>query len=153
MDTDTDLIGLGRTGRIMRHGTSALKTANIWPVPTDAPEVTAINIRITNDMNATSLAHEGHVYRRLAGVPGIIQQLKITDTEIHLPFVAGGSLDAYLMPTKNFVTCSRIRLHWLCKAAHTLRRAHDCGVIVVDIAVRNFFLVDGACEQHVVVYV
>lgn len=63
-----ELIGLGRTGRIMRHGNIAVKTANIWTVPEDASETTKIGAELMNEVNRESLKHEGLVYRHLGHV-------------------------------------------------------------------------------------
>lgn len=46
-----ELIGLGRTGRIMRHGNIAVKTVNIWTVPEDASETTKIGAELMNEVN------------------------------------------------------------------------------------------------------
>ena len=62
---DSELIGLGRVGRVMRVSNMAVKTANIWSVPEDASETTAICKRQTNETNVESLKHEGRVYRHL----------------------------------------------------------------------------------------
>ena len=72
---DSELIGLGRVGRVTRVGNIAVKTANIWSVPEDgddASETTAIYKRHTNETNVESLKHEGRVYRHLGHVKGVV---------------------------------------------------------------------------------
>lgn len=116
MDTDCDLIGLGRVGRVIRFGEVAVKTANVWTVPENASEDTIICYQQMNKINTKSLEHEGSVYRQLGDVKGVLEPLQISDTEIPMPYLRHGSLDKYLLANKDAVGDAQ-RLQWFRDAA------------------------------------
>ncbi|PYI30275.1 hypothetical protein BP00DRAFT_457975 [Aspergillus indologenus CBS 114.80] len=136
---DSELIGLGRVGRVMRFGDIAVKTANIWAVPKGATETTIISLEQMTELNKESLKHEGHVYCHLGQVPGVIEPYQVSDTEIRMPYLRQGSLSRYLRVHRDSVDNMR-RLQWLQEAAHIIRRVHERRVLVADIATRNFLL-------------
>lgn len=136
---DSELIGLGRVGRVMRFGDIAVKTANVWTVPKGASETTIISYEQTNELNKQSLKHEGHVYSHLGHVPGVIKPYHMSDTEIRMPYLRQGSLSRYLRTHHGSVDNSQ-RLQWLQEAAHIVCRVHERRVLVVDIATRSFLL-------------
>lgn len=119
-----ELIGLGRTGRVMRFGNTAVKTANIWTIPEDASESTIIGYEDMNEQNKESLKHEGLVYRHLGHVQGVIKPRQIAETEIQMPYLRQGSLCGYLLAHSDSVDNIR-RLRWLQEAAHIIRRVHE----------------------------
>lgn len=134
-----ELIGLGRAGRVMRVGNIAVETANIWSMPESASEATIIGWEQTNELNKEFLKHEGHVYRHLGHVQGVMKPCRITDTEIRMPCLRLGSLHSYLRAHRDGVDSTR-QLRWLQEAAHIIRRVHERRVLVADIATRNFLL-------------
>lgn len=134
-----ELIGLGRTGRVMRYGKIAVKTANIWTAPEDASERTRIGWEHMIELNMESLKHEGLVYCHLGHVQGVIKPCKVSDTEIQMPYLRQGSLSGYLRAHSDSVDSIQ-RSRWLQEAAHTIRRVHERRVLVADIATRNFLL-------------
>lgn len=138
-DDGPELVGLGRVGRVMRYGGIAVKTANIWPVPENASETTIISKEQMNRTNIESLKHEARVYRHLGHVRSVIEPLQVSDTEIRMPFIRQGSLSSYLRSHKNNVARVQL-LRWLRDAAHIVRRVHERGVLVADVATRNFLL-------------
>lgn len=138
-DNDSELVGLGRVGQVMRIGNIAVKTANIWTVLENASEVSIICNRQMNETNMESLKHEGRVYRHLGHVKGVIEPCHISDTEIQMPFFRLGSLDRYLRAHNNSIDNIQ-RLQWLRDAAYIVCRVHEQRVLVTDIATRNFLL-------------
>lgn len=145
-DNNPELIGLGRSGRVMRFGNSAVKTANIWTVPEDASDSTIICNEQINDTNKGSLKHEGLVYRHLGHVNGVIKPSRISDTEIRMPYLRQGSLGSYLRTHSDSVSNIQ-QLQWLREAVHTIRRVHERRVLVADIATRNFLLDENCSLQ------
>lgn len=134
-----ELIGLGRTGRVMRFGNIAVKTANIWTVPEDASETAIIGWKQTIGLNIESLKHEGLVYCHLGYVKGVIMPCQVSDTEIQMPYLRQGSLSGYLRAHSDSVDNIR-RLRWIQEAAHIIRRVQERRVLAADIATRNFLL-------------
>jgi serine/threonine protein kinase len=145
-NNDPELIGLGRTGRVLRVGNTAVKTANIWTLPENASETTIIYREQMNETNRESLKHEGLVYRHLGQVQGVMMPHRVTDAEIRMPYLRQGSLSSYLRPHGDTVDGVQ-RLQWLREAAHILRRVHERRVLVSDIAARNFLLDEGFSLQ------
>jgi serine/threonine protein kinase len=138
-DGDAELVGLGRVGRVMRFGNVAVKTANIWTVPEDAPETAVICTGQMNETNMESLRHEGRVYRHLGHVEGVIEPYHISDTEIRMPFLLQGTLSSYLR-SQSCSVGNMEQLRWLRDAAHIVNRVHERRVLIADIATRNFLL-------------
>lgn len=83
----SELIGIGRTGRVMRFGNIAVRPANIWTVPEDASETTTISNEQLNEQNIRSLKHEASVYRHLGNVKGVTKLVQVADAEIQMPYL------------------------------------------------------------------
>ncbi|RAL04761.1 uncharacterized protein BO80DRAFT_422001 [Aspergillus ibericus CBS 121593] len=139
MNTKADLIGIGRTGCVMRYGDVAVKTTNKWTVPADASEYTTIVYQQMNRSNEEALKHEGRIYAHLIHVEGVLKPFEISDTEIRMPYVSHRSLDRYLSANKDTVTNIQ-RLLWFRSAAEIISRVHRQRVLVADIAARNFLV-------------
>ncbi|KXG54484.1 uncharacterized protein PGRI_076280 [Penicillium griseofulvum] len=141
-----ELIGLGRTGRVMRFGDIAVKTANIWTAPKNSSETAIIGWEQMTKQNIELIKHEGLVYCHLGHVEGVIIPHQVSDTEIQMPYLRQGSLSRYLSAYADSVDNIR-RLRWLQEAAHIIRRVHERRVLIVDIATRNFLLDENLALQ------
>ena len=52
-----ELIGFGRSGRVMLVGNMAVKTPNVWAVPKDASPITTHGWKGMNELNKDSIKH------------------------------------------------------------------------------------------------
>lgn len=134
-DDGPELIGLGRAGRVMRFGNTAVKTANIWTMPEDTSETTIVCREQMNEANIESLKHEGLVYHHIGNLQGVIKPCQISNTEIQMPYLRQGSLSSYLRTHSDSVDSIQ-QLQWLREAAHIIRRVHERRVLIADIATR-----------------
>lgn len=121
------ILGMGRTGLVVRQGQLAIKLPLRWSTSSEE-EVEA---------NIESLQHEQAIYKRLGKYDGIVPFLGLTETTTTLQVMEHGDLRSYLsrnQPSKH------LQLFWFRLMARTLAYIHEQRIIVADIASRNFLL-------------
>lgn len=121
------ILGIGRTGLVVRQGQLAVKLPLRWSTSSDE-EVEA---------NIESLQHEQAIYQRLESCDGVVPFLGCSETATKLRLMEHGDLRSYLSQNKPSKT---LQLSWFPSMAHSLSRIHDRRIIVADIASRNFLL-------------
>ena len=123
-----EILGIGRTGLVIRRQETAIKLPLRWNTSSD-DDVEA---------NIESLHHEQEIYHRLGKHDGIVPCVSFSKTSTQLAYMSNGDLRAYLArgnrPTKS------LQLAWFCDMARTLAYIHDQCIIVADLASRNFLL-------------
>lgn len=121
------ILGIGRTGLVVRQGQFAVKLPLRWSTSSDE-EVEA---------NIESLQHEQTIYQRLDRCDGVVPFLGCSATATKLRLMENGDLRSYLSQNKPSKT---LQLSWFRSMAHILSQIHDRRIIVADIATRNFLL-------------
>ncbi|PYI26144.1 serine/threonine protein kinase, partial [Aspergillus indologenus CBS 114.80] len=121
------ILGIGRTGLVVRQGQIAVKLPLRWSTSRDE-EVEA---------NIEALQHEQAIYQRLDGCDDVVPFLGGSETATELRRMENGDLRSYL--SQNKPSKSR-QLSWFRSMAHCLAQIHDRRIIVADIATRNFLL-------------
>ncbi|PPJ51711.1 hypothetical protein CBER1_08916 [Cercospora berteroae] len=132
-----DLIGSGLDGFVIRKGCHVLKIPKLFGrlQPNGNIEEDSDNF-----MHLEHLEIEKQVYERLQDVPGIAKRLECTSNGILLEYYPGGPLSEYISchspPSVSW------RWYWALQATEIISRCHERGVLVFDIALRNFVLAD-----------
>ncbi|KAL3435035.1 kinase-like domain-containing protein [Aspergillus tetrazonus] len=121
------ILGIGRTGLVVRQGQFAVKLPLRWSTSSDE-EVEA---------NIESLQHEQAIYRRLGSCEGVVPFLGYSETATKLRLMENGDLRSFLSQNK---PSKSLQLAWFRSMAHSLSKIHDRRIIVADIATRNFLL-------------
>jgi serine/threonine protein kinase len=121
------ILGIGRTGLVIRQGQSAVKLPLRWSTSSDE-EVEA---------NIESIHHEQAIYHRLESCDGVVTFLGCSETATKLRLMENGDLRSYLSQNK---PSKSLQLSWFRSMAHSLSQIHDRRIIVADIATRNFLL-------------
>lgn len=121
------VLGIGRTGLVVRQGQFAVKLPLRWSISSDEQV----------EANIESLQHEKSIYQRLDSCDGVVPFLGYSDTAIKLRLMENGDLRSYLSQNK---PSQALQLSWFRSMAHSLSQVHDRRVIVADIATRNFLL-------------
>ena len=122
------ILGIGRTGLVVRQGQFAVKLPLRWSTSSDE-EVEA---------NIESLQHEQAIYQRLDSCDGVVPFLGCSETATKLRLMENGDLRSFLSQNKPSKT---LQLSWFRSMAHSLSQIHDRRrIIVADIATRNFLL-------------
>ena len=134
-----DVLGLGRTGLILKHGENALKIARVEDT-TDYSEDDRDNYEVLNEMNIDALCNEIKIYKRLGSHPGLLQVFELTKDSIEMAIATRGSLARYIKtqdePTDN------IKTSWTKSVLSTIGYVHERSVTVDDVALRNFMIDD-----------
>jgi serine/threonine protein kinase len=130
-------IGDGADGFIILDGDHVLKIPHLLGrLQPDGK----IDAHIDNELHLQHLEVEKEVYERLHEVPGIARCIECTNNGILLEYYSKGSLSEYIschdqpsMPWK---------WYWILQATDIIARCHKKGILVFDIALRNFLLAD-----------
>ncbi|KAL5337188.1 kinase-like domain-containing protein [Aspergillus crustosus] len=124
----SDVLGIGGTGLVVRQGQFAVKLPLRWSTSSDE-EVQG---------NIDAIQHEQAIYKRLENCDGIVPVLGYSETTIKLRFMENGDLRFWL--GKNKPPPKSIQLPWFRSMAQSLSQIHGRRVLVADIASRNFLL-------------
>ncbi|KAI7201267.1 hypothetical protein D0869_04489 [Hortaea werneckii] len=132
-----DLIGNGSDGFIIRKGHHVLKIPKLYGHL--QPDGT-IEADSDNDFQSGRLEIEKQVYKRLHGAPGIAECFGCTSNGILLKYYPNGTLSEHIArhprPSMSW------RWKWILQTTEAIACCHERGVLVFDIALRNFFLAD-----------
>jgi serine/threonine protein kinase len=132
-----DLVGNGADGFVIRHGDHVMKIPNLRGHLQPNGEIEA---HVDNELYRETLEVEKEVYKRLRNVPGVAECLECTNNGIRLRYYPNGSLhelvSGYGPPPISW------RWRWALQATDVIARCHERGVLVLDIALRNFLLTD-----------
>ena len=132
-----NLIGGGIDGFIIRNGCHVLKITKLFGrLQPDG----SIDEDSDNELHLRHLETEKQVYERLQEVPGVAKCFECTSNGILLKYYPNGSLSEYIScqdpPSMPW------RWSWVLQATDIIARCHEKGVLVFDIALRNFLLAD-----------
>ncbi|KAI7154909.1 hypothetical protein KC349_g7352 [Hortaea werneckii] len=132
-----NLLGNGSDGFIIRNGSHVLKILKLYGYV--QPDGT-IEADSDNDFQAGRLEIEKQVYERLHGVPGIAECVECTSNGILLKNYSNGTLSEHI--ARNPRPSMSWRWKWILQATKAIAGCHEKGVLVFDIALRNFLLAD-----------
>ncbi|KAK3674490.1 hypothetical protein LTR78_005576 [Recurvomyces mirabilis] len=124
------LLGMGTDGFILRSGDYVLKAPKLYGYMDGKGTVQKDD---DNLIHLTHLDAEKEVYQRLQGVPGVADFISCSPN-------GNGSLAEYIKgrgPPSLYT-----RWAWTVQATDAVKNCHDKGVLVFDIALRNFVLAD-----------
>ncbi|KAE8146713.1 kinase-like domain-containing protein [Aspergillus avenaceus] len=129
---ESETLGYGRSGVVMRRGNSAIKIPLRHPWSTDADV----------QLNTEVVQHEQEVYRRLTSsekeqIDGVVSCIELCTNTTRLAFMENGDLRTYLEKNK---PSRSIQVAWFYQMARALAQVHNKCVLVADIATRNFLL-------------
>lgn len=132
-----DLIGNGSDGFIIRQGHHVLKIPKLYG--SLQPDGT-IEADSENDFQSGRLDTEKQAYERLHGAPGIAECFGCSSNGVLLKYYPNGALSEYIAchPAPS-IFC---RWKWILQATGAIASCHERGVLVFDIALRNFLLAD-----------
>lgn len=129
---DSEVLGYGRTGVVIRRDDLAIKIPlrHPWSSDTDVQS------------NMEVIAREQNVYHRFNQSPRehvdrIVPCLGLNKNATHLAHMENGNLRDYLAKTQ---PSRAVQLTWFCQMAQALEQIHDKCVLIADIASRNFLL-------------
>ncbi|KNG83356.1 hypothetical protein ANOM_009040 [Aspergillus nomiae NRRL 13137] len=122
-----EIMGIGRTGLVIRREQLALKLPLRWSTSSDE-EVKA---------NIESIQHEQSIYRRLGECDHVVPVLGFSETATTLSLMENGDLRSYLSQNK---PSKDLQLSWFRAMARALAHVHERRIIVTDIVSRNFLL-------------
>lgn len=131
------LRGNGLDGFIISSGCHVLKIPKLYGRLKPNGEIEADR---DNHLHVMHLEAEKKVYGRLRGVPGVAECIECTNNGILLKYYPDGSLDEYISRHEPPPMPSRWR--WILEATEIIARCHERGVLIFDIALRNFLLAD-----------
>ncbi|CZT15721.1 uncharacterized protein RCC_01555 [Ramularia collo-cygni] len=131
------LVGNGADGFVIRYGDHVMKIPNLLGHLQPSGEIEA---HVDNDLYRESLEAEKEVYKRLQHVPGVAECLGCTTNGIRLRYYPNGSLHELI--TRRGPPPMSWRRRWVLQATDIIARCHERGVLVLDIALRNFLLTD-----------
>ena len=134
-----DVLGLGKTGLVLRYGENALKIARVEDT-VDLPEDERDMYEVLNEMNIDAMCNEIEIYKRLGSHPGLLQVYHLTENSIEMAVASRGSLATYIR-TQDEPT-DALKLSWINSVMSTMAYVHECSVIVDDVALRNFMIDD-----------
>jgi len=95
-----------------------------------------------NKFHLNDLETEKEVYHRLKGISGIANLLSTSPRGLTLEYYARGSLEDYMHHHQDKPPPWGQRLHWISQIVDVIAACHGRGVLVFDIALRNFLLAD-----------
>jgi serine/threonine protein kinase len=134
VDAD-NLIGDGADGFIILEGKHVLKIPHL--LGSLRPDGT-INAHVDNELHLQHFEVEKEVYKRLHGVPGIAKFIECTNNGILLEYYPKGSLSEYIL--SHDPPSILWKWNWILQATDIIARCHSKGILVFDIALRNFLL-------------
>lgn len=94
-----------------------------------------------NERLVTHLEMEKQIYERLRHVPGVAECIESTSNGILLTYYPNGAMSEYLARCTEAPLATQ-RMEWILQATDTIARCHQRGVLIFDIALRNFLLAD-----------
>ncbi|KAE8151432.1 serine/threonine-protein kinase HT1 [Aspergillus avenaceus] len=129
---DSQVLGYGRTGVVVRRGSSAVK------IPLRHPWSTESDVQ----SNMEIIMREQGVYSRFNSFPkdqtdGIVPCLGLQVNATELAHMENGDLRTYLEKNQ---PSRELQMRWFRQMAQALEQVHAKCVIVADIATRNFLL-------------
>ncbi|KAK3114509.1 hypothetical protein LTR53_007113 [Teratosphaeriaceae sp. CCFEE 6253] len=140
--TAESLIGSGLDGFVIRHGSGCvLKIPKLFARLQSDGRVEAYSDD-ANELALEDLEVEKTVYERLRGVPGVAKCIECTSNGILLEYYANGSLSEYISAHSHNPPSMSQRWRWAVQATDIIARCHERGVLVFDIALRNFVLTE-----------
>jgi serine/threonine protein kinase len=131
------LIGDGADGFIVLEGKHVLKIPHLLGRLRPDGKIDA---HVDNELHFQHLEVEKKVYKRLHGVPGIANCIECTNNGILLEYYPKGSLSEYI--SSHDPPSMSWRWDWILQATDAIARCHSKGILVFDIALRNFLLAD-----------
>lgn len=131
------LIGTGTDGFIIRQGRHVLKIPKL--VGTLMPDGEVIP-HSDNSLYLDHLENEKRIYERLRKAPGVAACVECTSNGMLLECYRKGNLRDHI--SREEPPSMSQRWEWVCQAANTIAGCHERGVLVFDIALRNFLLAD-----------
>ncbi|KAF2208996.1 hypothetical protein CERZMDRAFT_24850, partial [Cercospora zeae-maydis SCOH1-5] len=130
-------IGNGMDGFVIRDGSHVLKIPQLYGRVLSNGSIEA---HCDNYLYVGQLEIEKQAYRRLHGVPGVAHCIECSDNGILLEYYQNGALSEYIASHEPLPI--PWRWYWAVQATEIIARCHDRGVLVFDIALRNFLLAD-----------
>src|SRR5206468_2974668 len=103
------VVGMGRTGILLRYGDRVLKIPKIRATAT-VPRERRYNTECFNDMSRDSFNTEKQIYERLGTYKGIIKCFKASDEGIELAFAEQGDLHKFI--TKKPEPTQSLKAKW-----------------------------------------
>ncbi|EXJ84799.1 serine/threonine protein kinase [Capronia epimyces CBS 606.96] len=94
-----------------------------------------------NEINRRTLENEIQIYQRLGHHDGIISCLGTSNYGIELAFAKQGNLEDYIQAQPE--PQESLKIEWILSVIDTLSYVHSQGVLVDEIALRNFLVADG----------
>ncbi len=132
-----DMIGNGMDGFVIRKGCHVLKIPHLYgSIHPDGK----VEPSSENEWYVGRLELEKEVYERLRRVPGVAECIECTSNGILLQYYGNGSLREYM--AEHEPPPLPRRWDWILQATDIIARCHQRGVLVFDIAPRNFVLTD-----------
>lgn len=132
-----DLIGNSIDGFVVREGHHVLKIPKLYGCLQSDGTIEADS---DNDFQSGRLDTEKQVYKRLHGTLGIAKCIECTRNGILLKYYPHGALGEYM--ARNQPPSMSRRWKWILQATESIASCHERGVLVFDIALRNFLLAD-----------
>jgi len=108
------IVGLGRTGLVIRHHENALKIPRIYRNPHASLEEREIE-DITKEQNIMFLENEKEVYLRLGNHDGIVRCINLSEEGIEMVYMKNGSLYLELRKPPNHLVS-----RWILQLAKTI---------------------------------
>jgi serine/threonine protein kinase len=131
------LIGDGADGFIILEGKHVLKIPRLLGRLRPDGKIDA---HIDNELHLQHLEVEKEVYKGLHGVPRIAKCIECTNNGILLEYYSKGSLVDYI--SSHDLPSTSWRWGWILQATDVVARCHAKGILVFDIALRNFLFAD-----------
>ncbi|KJX96015.1 hypothetical protein TI39_contig846g00001 [Zymoseptoria brevis] len=133
------VIGNGADGFVIRYDYEdhVLKIPNLLGHLHPSGDIEA---HVDNELYYDSLENEKQVYKRLQNVAGVAECLECSKNGIRLRYYPNGSLHELISRYGPPSMCWRWR--WALQATEVIARCHERGVLVLDIALRNFLLTE-----------
>ncbi|KXS97607.1 hypothetical protein AC578_5761 [Pseudocercospora eumusae] len=132
-----DLVGSGIDGFVIRNGSYVLKIPKLFGRLLSDGTIEADS---ENHFHVNHLELEKQAYERLRGVPGVAKCIECTSDGILLKYYQNGALSEYISCHKP--PSMPWRWRWVLQATEIIALCHERGVLVFDIALRNFLLAD-----------
>ncbi|CAD0099096.1 unnamed protein product [Aureobasidium mustum] len=135
-----NIIAAGMDGYIIRDTTSStvMKVPKLTGTYNSADRSTKPNVH--NNMYTNDLSREKEAYRRLQGVHGIANCLKISANGLVFEFYTNGDLEDYIK--HNPPAPWKQKMNWILQILDAVIACHKIRVLVFDIALRNLMLDD-----------
>ncbi|KAL4925083.1 serine/threonine protein kinase [Aspergillus undulatus] len=130
--TDSEILGIGGTGMVIREGNTAIKLPFRCKGSLDS-EI---------ELNIDGIQREQEIYRQIGECDSVVPVLGFTETSTTLKLMENGDLHSYLRHNLHTPLPKHLKLSWFQQMARGLAQIHDRRVLVLDIASRNLLLDD-----------